>query len=184
LHHLINGFANAVASNDSLHPTIFDMANDLEERLELNIITLSRAVKHVYEFRLVNFHGVSPLCSRLVLSQADTTNWRMAENDGGDVVIAHLEIWLVVENSFRNQASLSNGNWCKSNLVGHISNSIDTWNICILKLINFDSIFLDNNTSILKIQWLKIWRSSKSTKDCVCLNVCSIRQVNLEHSIV
>ena len=184
MHHLIDGLADAVASNNSLNSSVLDVANDLEERLQFHIIALSRAVEHVDKLRFVNFHGVSPLGSGLLLSQTNTTNWRMTENDGGDVIIVHFEIWLVVKDSLRDQTALSDSHWSKIHLVGHITNSIDARNICVLEFINLNGIFLNHNTGILKVQWLKIWRSSKSTKDGVCLNIGSITEVDLKHSIV
>ena len=105
----------------------------------------------------------------IFLLHSTCTNWRMGEDYSGNVVIAHFEICSSIENTLCNDTSCSDGDWCESHLIGNITNSIDSIYCCVLEFIDNNSVFLDLNVCITKLEWFNIGWSSKSNKALLTL---------------
>lgn len=128
-------------ADDSFDAFALDVADDLEQTLELFIHAQSRRVEHVDEVRSVGFHLVgSEFLNCLGLCQTDVSNWRVRENHGWDVGVVHLQSWFVVENTLSNNTALTNCNWGQLGLVRDVTDCINSRDSGVLELIDFDSV--------------------------------------------
>ena len=63
---------------------------------------------------------------------------RVGEDDRSNVLVVHLQVGSVVENTFNEHSSCFNGNGGQRHLVGHITDRINSWHVRILELVNLD----------------------------------------------
>jgi hypothetical protein len=119
------------------------MTNKFEKSADFLGVIFGKRVKHIDELRFVNFNLVfSILLIGLRFCQTYRCNWRMRENNCGDIIVVHLEICAIVKYSLSYNAACFYSYWSQLNIVSGISNGIDSWNISVLKFINFNASIL------------------------------------------
>ena len=89
----------------------------------------------------------------------------MCKNDSSDVIIVHFQVSTVIENAFCHYATCLDSNRGQLYVIRYIAYSIDSWDICVLVFVHFDSpILFKLNTYLGEIHAICVRYSTDSNE--------------------
>jgi len=144
-------------------------------------------VEHVGKLAAIDFDVVlSELRRSCLLCEADCSDGRVAEYDGGDVLVTHLQIWLVVEETLGEDSASPDGHGGQLGSSGcHVTEGVDARHICVLELVDENcSTCVHLDASVLEKKGSDVWWATQGCENALSVHVATISQSHPEKTIL
>jgi hypothetical protein len=141
----------------SNHFLVISCANDLVCG-RLFVLCIHHGKVHGFELRLVNFDLVAVLFAGFGLGETDRTDFWVREDDGGDILVLEVCVWLVVEEAVRQAATSGDGDGCElETAVTDVADGVDVGKRGILVFVGYDVLQSRNNVSVCSKSPVRGW---------------------------